>query len=267
MRQATFPFKAAVAPAAARGIEPAALQLIADGLAAGVGALLDAACRGAVDAAPAAMSGEALSFARGDGLTMTIDLPRALCELVAVRRCGGPLSMADLTGATGSASVGRAVDRLTAAAMAAIDRACRGGTGWLPADAGSTGETVTLRLDFDMLGFEVGLRLCAGAAAAPAQAIAEDHPHWPRDLQRLVGATGLPVRVVLHEKRVALADAARLRPGDVLPIETPRSVQLRIGTHSLGRGTVDPADENGVLLVTIGGAAHPASPQATGAAA
>ena len=84
------------------------------------------------------------------------------------------------------------------------------------------------------------------SAAGPRTDIA-----WARGMRALLGATGLPLRAVLHERQLPLAQAVQLAPGDVLPIEAPRDVQLRIGTHHIARGTIAPLGDEGALLVTI----------------
>ena len=58
-------------------------------------------------------------------------------------------------------------------------------------------------------------------------------------------------RLLRHWQTVPLAQAVQLAPGDVLPIEAPRDVQLRIGTHHIARGTIAPLGDEGALLVTI----------------
>lgn len=248
-----FPFRTAPAHRAAAPIEGAALAEFAVRLAGQVGQLLGAVCSGAVDEPRPAPFADPALLARSDGLALALDLPLALVELVAVRRLGGILSMTELAGTRKTPSVRRAETCLLGVAKAAANLAWRAppGAEWREAADLPGGRGCTVRLDLDMLGFEIGVRVehSAAAAAEPSAAVPAE---WWRSLERRVGATALPVRAVLHERTTTLADVARLRPGDVLPIDVPRTVRLRIGRQEIGSGAIALGGAGSSLTVTLG---------------
>ena len=246
-----FPFRIAPVHRAAAPIEGAALAEFAVRLAGQVGQLLGAVCHGVIDEPLATAFADPALLARSDGLTLALDLPLALVELVAVRRLGGLLSMTELAGTRKTPSVRRAETCILAGAKAAANLAWRAPAGaeWRESADMPVGRACTVRLDLDMLGFEIGCRVAHSAAAGEASAAVP--AGWWRSLERRVGATALPVRAVLHERTTTLADVARLRPGDVLPIDVPRAVRLRIGRQEIGSGAIAMGGPGGSLTVTL----------------
>jgi flagellar motor switch/type III secretory pathway protein FliN len=196
------------------------------------------------------LAGSAHWLARGDGLILGIDAPIALSEALANLRFGGAFVA---TGAgLGSASVGRAGGSIRGAIVAAID--CiwpAANMDWQPAAGAVQGRGFVLTLKVGGLAAEVVLVIAEAAPRAEEPAQPRADAAWQRGMRALISATGLPLRAILHERSMPLGEAVRLRPGDVLPIDTPREVQLRIGTHRLARGTIAPQGDDGALFVTV----------------
>ena len=202
------------------------------------------------DAAPGdAEAATIMPYAAADGSRLGIALSPGLAEALVSHRCGGSLAVGD--GVPGGAA---SVVRLHAELMAAILRIAAArwlpdGAAWSPAPATgplSPPPLQAMTIHVGELRFPLGIAVVpAGAATAPDMPTA-----WAHDLRRSIAQVGFPVRAVLFETRLPLARAVQLRPGDVLPIETPREVGLRVGVHRLASGTIAPTDDGG-HLVTI----------------
>jgi flagellar motor switch/type III secretory pathway protein FliN len=187
---------------------------------------------------------------RDDGLTIGIETPVALAEALANLRFGGAF-VASGAGVA-SPSVRRAGEALRRALLDAVDSVWPVTTPhWQPAAGAVAGRGHGLVLTVGGLAADVGL-VIAEAEAVPTEALTpRADAAWGRGMRALISATGLPLRAILHERSMPIGEAVRLRPGDVLPIDTPREVQLRIGTHRLARGTIAPSGDDGTLTVTI----------------
>lgn len=206
--------------------------------------------------APVRLSDDAVFLQRNDGVRLGFDLPCALAQAVASLRCGGSFVAASDHGASDvSPSVRRAETAIIAAITTAADRNWPlPGANWQIIGVGAPimGVPIALTLSAPGLDLDIGFRFAA-AQPAPETPIAQRADvAWQRGMQMLIGNTGLPVRAVLSERMLPLAEVLRLQPGDVLPLDTPREVNLRIGTHRLTRGTITPLGDDGGLIVTIG---------------
>jgi flagellar motor switch/type III secretory pathway protein FliN len=187
---------------------------------------------------------------RGDGLVIGIETPVALAEALANLRFGGAF-VANGAGVT-SPSVRRSGEALRRAILDAVDSVwpaaeCH----WQPAAGAVAGRGHALVLTVGGLAADVGLVIAEAEAQPSEAAMPRADAAWGRGMRALISATGLPLRAILHERSMPLGEAVRLKPGDVLPIDTPREVQLRIGTHRLARGTIAPQGDDGTLIVTV----------------
>lgn len=191
-------------------------------------------------------------FGEPGGGCLGVQLSSTLAEALVSHRYGGGLN-----GHEGQLGSTASVLRLHAELMVTLlDVAAASwltnGRKWLAA-AVVERERFVLRpplqdMTIDLDGFSCPLGVGIAAAVVPLTTTIE--PTWTHDLRRALEHVSFPVRAVLFETRLPLAKAARLRPGDVLPIETPREVGLRVGAHRLASGTISPTDEGG-HLVTI----------------
>jgi hypothetical protein len=192
-----------------------------------------------------------------DGGWLGIALSTTLAEALVNQRCGG-----ELAGDDGRLSGTASVLRLQAELKAVI--LCVAAASWLPVEGEWASATTATAPPLPValptalpklrammitigdlrcpLGIAVALASPVTSAALPAA--------WAHDQRRSLDHLAFPVRAVLFETRLPLAKAAQLRPGDVLPIETPRDVGLRVGAYRLASGTVTPTGDGG-HLVTI----------------
>ena len=210
------------------------------------------------DAAPDLATTENVAwYTAPDGGWLGIALSTTLAEALVNQRCGG-----ELAGDDGRLSGTASVLRLQAELNAVIRRVAA--ANWLPVEgewASATTATApplpvalpTARPPLQAMTISVGdlrCRLGIAVALAPPVASAALPVAWAQELRRSLDHLAFPVRAVLFETRLPLAKAAQLRPGDVLPIETPRDVGLRVGAYRLASGTVTPTGDGG-HLVTI----------------
>ena len=210
------------------------------------------------DAAPDLATTENVAwYTAPDGGWLGIALSTTLAEALVNQRCGG-----ELAGDDGRLSGTASVLRLQAELNTVIRRVAA--ANWLPVEgewASATTATApplpvalpTARPPLQAMTISVGdlrCRLGIAVALAPPVASAALPVAWAQELRRSLDHLAFPVRAVLFETRLPLAKAAQLRPGDVLPIETPRDVGLRVGAYRLASGTVTPTGDGG-HLVTI----------------
>ena len=210
------------------------------------------------DAAPDLATTENVAwYTAPDGGWLGIALSTTLAEALVNQRCGG-----ELAGDDGRLSGTASVLRLQAELNAVIRRVAA--ANWLPVEgewASATTATApplpvalpTAQPPLRAMTISVGdlrCRLGIAVALAPPVASAALPVAWAQELRRSLDHLAFPVRAVLFETRLPLAKAAQLRPGDVLPIETPRDVGLRVGAYRLASGTVTPTGDGG-HLVTI----------------
>lgn len=196
----------------------------------------------------------AVAMQRSDGLGAAIDVAPQLAEALVNHALGGSFAAEAVRGETLTASERHAQRQLVAACLEALDLVWPvTGAQWQSANTPvtGTGHGFAVRAPgFDaLIGIEIARSDAPNTDTSAPSGRAE--AAWSRGLRALIGATGLPLRAVLHERQLPLDQAVRLKPGDVLPIETPREVQLRIGTHRVARGTIAPLGDDGALLVTI----------------
>lgn len=204
-----------------------------------------------IETAPGEPGAETIWHTAPDSSWLGIALSPVLAEALVSQRCGGALS-GDGGQLSGTASVVRLQAGLVAAILGAAAASwLTAGDEWHPA-ATATARSVApprqQRFTLDIAAQRCALDI-AVALASPA-ALPGTPASWAADLRRVIDHVAFPVRAVLFETRLPLAKAAQLRPGDVLPIETPRDVGLRVGAYRLAAGTVAPGDDGG-HLVTI----------------
>lgn len=196
----------------------------------------------------------AVAMLRSDGLRCAVDIAPELAEALVSLSLGGSFSAEAGRSETLTPSERRAQRTWISACLAAVDATWPADDStWQPGGAPVTGTTHGFTARAGELGAAITLTLAAPDAAEVAQSAAGPRTDivWARGMRALLGATGLPLRAVLHERQLPLAQAVQLAPGDVLPIEAQREVQLRIGTHHIARGTIAPLGDEGALLVTI----------------
>lgn len=185
-------------------------------------------------------------YVAGDS-RLGIALSTTLAEALMNARCGG-----SLTGHGGRLRSAASVMRLQAEVVTLLLRTAA--ANWLSAEAEWTvaapaaiqpplqALTITVGDLSCPLDIAVGLALPAASTGVPTD--------WAGQRRRSIEHLAFPVRAVLFETRLPLAKAVQLRPGDLLPIETPRDVGLRVGAYRLASGTISPAGGGG-HLVTI----------------
>jgi len=192
-----------------------------------------------------------VAMLRSDGLRCAVTVAPQLAEALASLSLGGSFAAEATRPDTLSPSERRAYRTLVAACLAAVDSLwLTDAPLWQPASDAVCGTGHTIEVTSGALTAQISLVIAAADTAQPA-ATPRAEIAWSRGMRALLGATGLPLRAVLHERQMPLAQAVQLAPGDVFPIEAPRDVQLRIGTHPVARGTVAPLGDDGALLVTI----------------
>lgn len=190
-----------------------------------------------------------------DGSRLGVALSTMLAEALVSLQYGG-----GLTGDSGRLGATASVVRLQAALIELILRTAA--ASWLAVECEWTAASIApappqsaqpLHAHLISVG---ALRCPLGIAVALAGSVTTTPFAWAHDLRRSLDRVAFPFRAVLFETRLPLATAAQLRPGDVLPIETPRDVGLRVGTYRLAAGTIAPTDDGG-HLVTIRANARP----------
>lgn len=198
---------------------------------------------------PAASAESIAWYTAPDGSRLGVALSTTLAEALVSLQYGGGLA-----GDSGRLSATASVARFHAALTELVLRTAA--ASWLAVECEWTAASVApappqslppLHAHLISVG---AMRCPLGIAVALADPLTAAPFAWAHDLRRSLEGVGFPVRAVLFETRLPLAQAAQLRPGDVLPIETPRDVGLRIGAHRLAAGTIAPADDGG-HLVTI----------------
>ena len=196
----------------------------------------------------------AVAMLRSDGLRCAVDVAPELAEALVSLSLGGSFSAGAGRTETLTSSERRAQRTWVTACLEAVDMTWPADDStWQPAGAPVVGTSHGFTVSAGDLSAAITLIVAAHDAAEVAQSAAGPRTDvaWARGMRALLGATGLPLRAVLHERQLPLAQAVQLAPGDVLPIEAPRDVQLRIGTHHIARGTIAPLGDEGALLVTI----------------
>jgi hypothetical protein len=253
MNAMTFPF------AATRGAVADDKPDSAGQLAARLGSALarlvpDLTLTSAAKSASAPADRVAVAMQRSDGLRCAVDIAPELAEALVSLSLGGSFSAEAGRSETLTPSERRAQRTWVAACLEAVDGTWPADdAAWQPAGAPVIGTSHGFTACAGELSAVITLTVEATDAAEIAQSAAGPRTDiaWARGMRALLGATGLPLRAVLHERHVPLSQAVQLAPGDVLPIEAPRDVQLRIGTHHIARGTIAPLGDEGALLVTI----------------
>ena len=176
-------------------------------------------------------------WTRDDGAVCGIGGGGALAAALLARDCGGALEAGPMSGA----SVGRATREF---ALALRDALLPGGD-W---QCGGDGPAIVLRIEagsvVDQVAVAVTLPPSPGARAVTAR--------WTASLHDALGALALPVRLVLHEERMAVARVRALGVGDVLGIATAREVGLRIGRTRVARGRIVDGETGRIEIVARG---------------
>lgn len=253
MNAMTFPFNAI--GTAVADVAPDKSTLVASRLAAAIakiipGVSLTAQLGGAV------YESEQLTVAmlRSDGLRCAVTVSPQLAEALASLSLGGSFT-AEATRPDALTPSERCAQRsLVTACLDVIDSLWPAEpASWQVATGAVSGTEHAVEITAADLRSQILLVIAPADPAKIAQPTGTPRAEiaWSRGMRALLGATGLPVRAVLHERQMPLQQAVQLAPGDVLPIEAPRDVQLRIGTHNFARGTVAPLGDDGALLVTI----------------
>ncbi len=199
---------------------------------------------------------EALWYDEPGGGSLGLQLSSTLAEALVSYRYGGSLNGHD--GQLGStASVIRLQAELTATLLGVAAASwLTEGREWL-ITAVTARERTVLRPSLHELLIELQRFSCSlrvGISPAMTSETTAGEPAWARDVRRSLEHVSFPVRAVLFEMRLPLANAAQLRPGDVLPIETPREVGLRVGALRLASGTIAPTDDGGHIATVRGSA-------------
>jgi hypothetical protein len=257
MNAMTFPFSAT--RGAAVEAAPDNASLLATRVGAALARLVPTlALTTVVSAVPPPGDRVAVAMLRSDGLRCAVDIAPQIAEALASLSLGGSFSAEAARAETATPSVRRAQRTLIGACLEAVDAVWPGdGTNWQAASGPVAGTTHGFTISAGELSAAIGLVIAAPDAARDAGEAVQTATGprtdvaWARGMRALLGATGLPLRAVLHERQLPLTEAVQLAPGDVLPIEAPRDVQLRIGTHHIARGTIAPLGDEGALLVTI----------------
>lgn len=225
-REVVFPVATRrVADTAPAGPDPA---LLVESLAAALTAL----CGGEV--AVTAMASDALPALAGwtgpDGSACTVGGGAIIAAALLNRECGGAFEVAAGVGQSSHAA------RRAGVLMTALrDLLCPDTATWEPCPPGPvTAFAVTIA--------GVSDRIDLGVIARPATALARDLGDWPTRLRGVLDGQAVPVRLVLHEGRVAVRAARALTVGDVIPIATAHEVGLRVGTLALAHGQIIDSD-------------------------
>ncbi len=221
-REVVFPVATRrVADAAPPGPDPA---LLAQNLAAALTTL----CGGEV--AVTATAGDALPALAGwagpDGGTCTIGGGAGLAAALLNRECGGAFEVA-----AGGGQSPHAVRRAAVLIVGLRDLLAPDTATW---DACPPGPVTA----FAVTVTGVSDRIDVGMVAPPAAVSAKDFGDWPVRLRGVLDGLAVPVRLVLHEGKVAVRAARALSIGDVIPIATAHEVGLRVGTLALAHGQV-----------------------------
>lgn len=184
------------------------------------------------DAAMPAMSW----WQRDDGAAFGSGGGALIASALLSRDCGGTFEPAG-----GGASVARAARDL---GVALRDALLPGG-GWQPGGDG-TAQVVAVSVG------GVEDHLAIGIVPAPCRAAMRARADWGQGLTAALARVVLPLRLVLHEDRVAMRTVRALAVGDVLPIATAREVALRSGRHRVARGRVIDGETGRIEIVAMG---------------
>ncbi|TRW14092.1 FliM/FliN family flagellar motor switch protein [Glacieibacterium frigidum] len=216
----------------------AAVAAVAPDRSADIADWLAARCGFAASVVPGGGAPPAMTWwRREDGAAFGCGGGTALASALLARDCGGAFE----AGGPGGASVARAVRDL---GMALRDALVPGG-GWAPGGEGpATVHAVTVG------GVEDTLAI--GIVAAPCRAAMQARETWGQGLNAALSRVVLPLRLVLHEDRVAMRTVRTLGVGDVLPIATAREVALRSGRHRVARGRVIDGETGRIEIVATG---------------
>ncbi len=213
------------AEAAPEGPDPATL-------AADLAAALTTLCGMPAEAAP--MAGPALpmlaAWRAADGGACSIGGGAAIAAALFNRECGGAFDAG-----TGAAQSQHAAQRAAMLVAALRDLLLIGAGGWEPCPPGpAVAFAVTVAGIADRI--DVGL-------ITPSETVQpRDFGDWPQRLRGVLEGLAVPVRLVLHEGKVAVRAARAFAVGDVIPIATAHEVGLRVGTLALARGQVIDSD-------------------------
>ncbi|MGL4541769.1 MAG: hypothetical protein ACRCUI_04575, partial [Polymorphobacter sp.] len=182
-----------------------------------------------ITASPVAASGfaEPLVMLRGDGMQVAIGIAAELAEALATAQFGGGFTAGSNPGPELSPTARRAQRTLAHACLAAVNQVwSTDDANWQPGTGAVSGQSLAVEIaaaDFKAR-IELIMVMPGAVAAAPAAGEARADAAGQRGMRALLGATGLPLRAVLLERQLPLAQAVQLAPGDVLPIEAPRDV-------------------------------------------
>lgn len=160
-------------------------------------------------------------------------------------RIAGALLSRDCGGAFEPGGSGTSVARAARDLGIALRDALLPGAGWQPG-----GEGVAQVLAVGVGGVEDTLAI--GIVPAPCRVAMQARARWGQGLTAALARVVLPLRMVLHEDRVAMRDVRALAVGDVLPIATAREVALRSGRHRVARGRVIDGETGRIEIVAMG---------------
>jgi len=86
----------------------------------------------------------------------------------------------------------------------------------------------------------------------------EQDDRWPTSLRHEIRAAEVEVRATLVETEITLGELARLRPGDIIPIDLPKAVVARVDGVPVFTGQLGVSRGNNALKVIERGTARPA---------
>jgi len=175
-------------------------------------------------------------WGRDDGAVCGVGGGARIAAALLARACGGAFDPDEARGV----SVLRATRELAAGVR---DRLMPGGE-W---HAAPSGRATIFRVTVG------GVDDVIAVAAVPA--VTDPGPAreaWRASLGAALEAVALPVRLVLHEDRVALRTLRALSVGDIVPIVTAREVALRSGGHRLARGRIVDGEPRCIEIVMTG---------------
>ena len=220
-----------VFPAAPRREAEAAQATDPTNLAVDLAAALTLIC--GVEAEVTPLAGAALpvvaAWRTADGSTCTIGGGMIIAAALLNHECGGTFA------ASGAAKSQHAGRRAEIMALALRDLMMPGADDWEPCVPASVAA-------FAVSVAGVSDRIDAGLTLAAAVPPDRDHGDWSLRLRGVLDRLAVPVRLVLHEGKVAVRAARAYAVGDVIPIATAHEVGLRVGTLALARGQVIDSD-------------------------
>jgi len=182
-----------------------------------------------------------------DGSNILLAIPLSLADAMVNFSFGGAL-LPRAGAVLKTMSVGRSFDAIAVAAACAIGRSFESVGAWQSAAIPDNPITATeVRLDVAGASYSFGILYAAAPSRGDTQEV-----EWRSRLRNAVEEILFPVHARLFEKRLSLAAVQRLQLGDVVPIDTPSTIQLCVGHLRVARGTVA-ADLEGSHCVTISG--------------